>query len=255
MTQATPSPTQSPAAAPAHHDPAADTDPLLHLHKMSTTAGVGTEEYAAVNVTSVVAVLFGLASLLAVFNNVMLVFPVVGVILSLIALHQVSNSNGTQTGKGLAILGLALSGVITAVIFSVQGVQAYQRRADEQALRDLCQQYGQFVVQEKYDQAYDLFDSDFKTRVSKEAFTAHLITLQHRNDIPAMDGIAWNGLAAFHSGDNGAETADAVIKVSYKGITGEDREAAHFYKPSGGHWLIDNFPDQFPPLKSGQPGQ
>jgi hypothetical protein len=237
---------------PAAHDPAADTDPLLHLHKMSTTAGVGNEDYVAVNVTAVVAVLFGLASLLAVFNTVLLVFPVVGVILSLIALHQVSNSNGTQTGKGLAILGLVLSGIITAGIFCVQGAQALHRRADQEALAALCRKYGQLVVEEKYDQAYDLFDSDFKDRVSKPAFAARLISIQHRSDLPPMSAVEWNGLAEFHSGDNGAQTADAVIKIHYKGITGEDREAAHFRQTAGGPWLIDNLPDQFPAIKAGE---
>jgi Domain of unknown function (DUF4190) len=237
------------------HDPAADTDPLLHLHKMSTTAGVGNEDYVAVNVTSVVAVLFGLASLLAVFNNVLLVFPIVGVILSLIALRQITNSSGTQTGKGLAILGLALSGIITAAIFCVQGMQALHRRADQQALANLCEKYGQLVVQEKFDDAYDLFDSDFKNRVSKQAFTAHLISLQHRGDLPPMSGVEWNGLAEFHAGDDGAQTADAVIKIRYKGIAGEDRESAHFRQAAGGPWLIDNLPDQFPAIKGDQPPQ
>jgi len=236
-------------------NPTPDNDAFLHLHRMSTTAGVSSEDYVAVNVTSVIAVLFGLASLLAVFNNIMLVFPVVGVILSIAAIRQVSNSNGTQTGKGFAILGLVLSGVITAGIFSIQAVQDYQRRTDEQALNDLCDKYSDYVTQEKYDQAYDLFDSDFKNRVSKEAFTAHLITLQHRPDVPPMTKIAWNGMADFHSGDNGAMSADAVIKVSYKGMTGDDREPAHFHKAGDGPWLIDDLSDQFPPIKSGQSQQ
>ena len=82
------------------HNPAADTDPLLHLHKMSTTAGVGTEDYVAVNVTSVVAVLFGLASLLSMFNTVLLVFPIVGVILGLIALARCPTATGRKPAKG-----------------------------------------------------------------------------------------------------------------------------------------------------------
>lgn len=247
----TPAQEMQPTPELAAHDPAADTDPLLHLHKMSTTAGGGNEDYVAVNVTSVVAVLFGLASLLAVLNTVLLVFPIVGVILSLIALRQVANSNGTQTGKGLATLGLALSAIITGMIFCMQGVQGLHRRADQRALADLCEKYGQLIVQEKFDDAYDLFDSDFKNRVSKQAFTADLISLQHQGDIPPIDGIEWNGLAEFHSGDNGVQTADAVIKIRYKGIIREDREPAHFRQTSGEPWLIDNLPDQFPATKPG----
>jgi hypothetical protein len=245
----------SPSENATHRDPAADTDPLLHLHKMSTTAGVGTGDYVAVNVTSVVAVVFGLASLLAMANPVLLVFPIVGVILSVIALRQVVNSNGTQTGKGLAILALALSGIITASIFCVQGFEALHRRADQRALADLSQRYGALLAQDKFDEAYDLFDADFKARVSKQAFVVHLTSIQHQSELPPIDGIEWNGLAEFHTGDDGSETADAVIKVHFKGIDGEERLAAHFFKASGGLWQIDNIPDQFPPIKSASSGQ
>ncbi|MGD0461071.1 MAG: DUF4190 domain-containing protein [Tepidisphaeraceae bacterium] len=238
----------------APRDPAADTDPLLHLHRMSTTAGVGTGDYVAVNVTSVVAVVFGLASLLAMANPVLLVFPIVGVILGLIALGQIVNSNGTQTGKGLAILGLALSGIITATIFCVMLVQYFHQRADRQAVADLAWKYGRLIAQDKFDDAYDLFDSDFKYRVSKQAFIVHLTSIQHYSELPPIDGITWNGRAEFHSGDDGAQTADAVIKVHFKGIEGEERLAAHFCKANGGPWQIDNIPDQFPPIKS-PPGQ
>ena len=238
----------------APRDPAADTDPLLHLHRMSTTAGVGTGDYVAVNVTSVVAVVFGLASLLAMANPVLLVFPIVGVILGLIALLQIVNSNGTQTGKGLAILALALSGIITATIFGVQGIQALHRRADQRAVADLALKYGQLISQDKFEDAYDLFDSGFKDRVSKQAFIIHLTSIQHHGDLPPIDGIAWNGRAEFYSGDNGVQTADAVIKVHFKGIEGEERLMARFRQANGGPWQIDDVPDQYPPIKSA-PGQ
>ncbi len=254
MTQTNSPSTRTEGAAPC--DPAADTDPLLHLHKMSTTAGVGAGDYVAVNVTSVVAVVFGLASLLAMATPVLLVFPIVGVILGLIALRQIVNSNGTQTGKGLAIVALALSGIITATIFGVQGIQALHRRADQRAVADLAQKYGQLISQDKFEDAYDLFDSDFKNRVSKQAFIVHLTSIQHQPELPPIDGIEWNGRAEFHSGDDGSQTADAGLKVYYKGIEGDGgRLAAHFRESNGGPWLIDNIPDQFPPIKSGPSGQ
>jgi hypothetical protein len=252
MTQTNP---QSPDLTAAHRDAAADTDPLLHLHKMSTTAGLGVGDYVAVNVTSVVAVVFGLASLLAIFNSVLLVFPIVGVILGIVALRQITGSNGTQTGKGLAILGLVLSGVITATIFSLQGLEILHRRADQEALANLSEKYGQLIAQDKFDEAYDLFDAGFKDRVSKQAFIVHLTSIQHSTELPAIDKITWNGLAEFHPGDEGSQTADAVIKVHFKGIDGEERLGARFHKLKDGPWLINNIPDQFPALKSAQPTQ
>jgi hypothetical protein len=221
---------------------------------MSTTAGLGTGDYVAVNVTSVVAVVFGLASLLAIFNSVLLVFPIVGVILSIVALRQVTNSNGTQTGKGLAILGLVLSGAITATIFSLQAWETFQRRADQDALASLSDKYGQLISQDKFDEAYDLFDAGFKDRVSKQAFVVHLTAIQHNSNLPPIDQITWNGLAEFHPGDEGSQTADAVIKVHFKGIQGEERLQARFHQLKDGPWLINNIPDQFPPTKPEPPG-
>jgi hypothetical protein len=249
MTQTNPNAPQGP-----HADPAADTDPLLHLHKMSTTAGLGTQEYVAVNVTSVIAVLFGLASLLAIATPALLIFPVVGVGLSLVALHQVRNSNGTQTGAGLAILGLLFSGLITAGIFSYEGIQTLHRHNDQQAIANLSQQYGSLLDQRKFAEAYDLFDPEFQNRVGKQSFINTLTTVQNQGTlVPPIDRIAWNGLAEFHNDDTGSETADSVIKIHYKGCDqGELRQSIRFKKTGDGPWLIDNIPEQFSPQRPPQ---
>jgi hypothetical protein len=240
----------TPSIPPPHVDPAADSESLLHLHKMSTTAGLGSQDYVAVNVLSVIAVLFGLASLLAIASPVLLVFPIVGVALSLIALRQVRHSNGTQTGAGLAILGLVLSGVITASIFVYQGFEAVHRRADQATIANLIRQYGGLLSQHQYAPAYDLFDSDFQNRVSKREFVEHLGTLFEQKMEPPIESVDWNGLAAFHVDDEDIETADSVMKMNFKGSGGPVREEIHFKRASGGPWLIDNIPDQFPPKRT-----
>jgi len=219
---------------------------LLHLHKMSTTAGLGSQDYVAVNVTAVIAVLFGLASLLAIASPVLLIFPLVGVGLGVVALRQVKHSNGTQTGAGLAILGLALSGIITAALLCYQGFQVMQRRADQSALASLSQKFGELLDQRKFAEAYDLFDSDFQTRVSKQAFISQLTSVQSQQFMGPIDAISWNGLAEFHSDDAGTQTADAMLKIHSKGSANEARLAAHFRRAGDGPWMIDNIPDLFP---------
>ena len=206
---------------------------------------------SSVNVTSVIAILFGLASLLAIASPVLLVFPIVGVGLSLIALRQIRHSNGTQTGGGLAILGLVFSGIITAVLFSYQGLQTLHRRADQQVIAGLCQKYGELLDQRRFAEAYDLFDSDFKNRVGEQAFIAALTTIQNQGSfVPPIDAISWNGLADFHLDDTGTETADSVMKIHFKGVTaGEERQSIHFKRSGDGPWLIDNIPEQFPPSR------
>ena len=85
-------------------------DPLSKLHKMSTTAGVASQQYVAVNTTAVVAALLGVASAMAMFSPLLLVIPVATVVVSIVAWRQIANSNGTETGKPLAVLGLVLAG-------------------------------------------------------------------------------------------------------------------------------------------------
>lgn len=244
-----PAMTQTNSAIPPHSDSAADSDSLMHLHKMSTTAGLGSQDYVAVNVTSVVAVLFGLASLLAIASPVLLIFPIVGVALSIVGLRQVRHSNGTQTGSGLAIMGLVFSGVITAAIFSYQGYQYLHRRADQQTLANLIHEYGQDLMQHKYDQAYNLFDSDFQNRVSQQVFVVHLGDMLDQKMVPPLESVEWNGLAEFHVDDEETETADSIMKIAFKDSPNELREDVHFKRSNGGPWLIDNIPDQFPAIR------
>ena len=53
-------------------------DPLSKLHKMSTTAGLASQQYVAVNIAAVMAALLGVASGLSVFSPLLLVIPIVG---------------------------------------------------------------------------------------------------------------------------------------------------------------------------------
>src|SRR5207249_5999139 len=108
MSQTQTDPSQTPPQTPA------DDEPLAHLHKMSTTAGLGSGDYVAVNGTAVFALMLGVASALALMTEVLLIIPLVCVIASVIAWGQIRHSNGTQTGKRLVIaalvLGLGLGG-------------------------------------------------------------------------------------------------------------------------------------------------
>src|SRR4051812_40853266 len=84
-------------------------DPLRSLHKMSTTAGVGSSEYVAINGMSIAAAICGLASSLSLLDNTLLVIPLAGIFFGIIALRQIASSNETQTGRLLAWSGILLS--------------------------------------------------------------------------------------------------------------------------------------------------
>src|SRR4051794_11833123 len=86
----------------------AGSETLAHLYKMSTTSAGG-QEYVAINGMAIAALLLGFGSLLALVSNVLLVVPLASVIFGVAAVLQVRGSNGTQTGRGFAVAGIALA--------------------------------------------------------------------------------------------------------------------------------------------------
>src|SRR6476660_5325715 len=84
--------TTTTGAAPAgktYPDDDSGPDPLASLHKMSTTAGITSQEYVAINIPSIVAFVLGIASLVAVLNPVLLVLPLAAVVTAYAALSQI----------------------------------------------------------------------------------------------------------------------------------------------------------------------
>ena len=107
MSNSPPDPKQQQTLEPAGSGNG-EVDPLERLHKMSRTAGVGTQDYVAVNSVSVAAMMLGIASALALLDRTLLIVPLAGVICAIVALRQIVHSGGTQTGRSLAWIGLVL---------------------------------------------------------------------------------------------------------------------------------------------------
>ena len=121
-------------------------DPLSHLHKMSTTAGLGTAEYVAVNGMSVVAIIMGLGSSLSLLDPVLLVIPLVALVLSIIAIYQIKHSNGTQTGIGLAVGGLIFALLFCGLVGGRYVAETVGNHQDELAINDVIGQLSQNLL-------------------------------------------------------------------------------------------------------------
>ena len=65
--------------------------------------------YRAPSIVAILALLFGLASPLALVAPLLMVLPLVGAVLALVALGRVAASEGQLVGRGAALWGLALS--------------------------------------------------------------------------------------------------------------------------------------------------
>src|SRR3954469_19562554 len=94
----------------------ASDDPLAHLHKMSTTAGLGSTDYVAINPVAVAASLLGLASALVLLDLLLGVIPLLAIGCAVVSLIQISRSGGTQTGRKWAVLGILLAIAFSSVV-------------------------------------------------------------------------------------------------------------------------------------------
>src|SRR3954471_20757728 len=88
-------------------DPAPDAaDPLHNLYRMSRTAGLGSGDYVAINNTAILSLILGLAGVLSVLYPLLLVVSAAALVCGILALVQIRSSNGTQSGRAFAALGI-----------------------------------------------------------------------------------------------------------------------------------------------------
>lgn len=222
------------------------TDPLTHLHKMSTTAGLGSTDYVAINGPSVVAVILGLASALAVVATILLIVPIAGVICAAVALYQVGKSGGTQTGRGLAILGLLLSLGFAAYVGYAGIAKARQESRDQAAIELLITDFTGHAQKSEFDQAYALFSPRFQERVTPQQFTDTMRYVREHPTYGKLQGITTNGRYDFTSDPaTGVRIGQAILLMQLDKIPDLSRMEAVF-RLVGGQWKFDNIPSMFP---------
>ena len=230
--------------------PPGDDDPLAHLHKMSTTAGLGTTEYAAVNGVSVIAVILGVASALSLLDPVLLVIPLLTLVLSLVAIWQIRKSNGTQTGKGLALLGLLLAIGFCGLVGGRWAFEIFRNREDETAINGVISNLDQTLRAGKYDDAYrTLFSERFTSRFNQQNFTdtwKHIV--EGSKDYKGLTGIRSNGRMQFETNpDTGQKAAYAMTIMEFGSNSNPARLPFVFLKGPDGSWKIADIPDLFKP--------
>jgi len=230
--------------------------PLRGLYKMSTTAGLGSADYVAINVTSVLAFLLGVASISAVvFGLPLLIVPLAAIIFGIVGIQKVNNSNGTQTGRLFAILGLILA-VVFASMLIVRTVQDRSRqRADEQKIDAIIQQLGTAIVASDYDKAYALFSERFAQRVPKTVFDSRWKPIGSTELLGPLKTITGNGEFAFDTDPTSdIRYARTVLMLTFEKSDTPSRLQILF-RHTGDAWIIEDMPDLFPPPQSGMPGQ
>lgn len=243
MSQVPPTPA---ASTPSAESSEAELARLAQLHRMSRTAGLGSSEYTAVNNTAVVGAVLGVASSLSLFTPIFLFLPVVGVVISLLAIRQITSSNRTQTGMALAVLGLV--GSLAFAAFT--GLQAYQhyalKQADKAEMRALTDEFGSLLVAKDYKGAYAKTDARFQEQVSFDRFTK-LFDEQIPSVYGEVKGLESNGLFEIEKDPENLNIRMAVSRARLKA----ERLEAGFpteirYRRTGEQWLIFALPELFP---------
>jgi hypothetical protein len=262
MTLSAPEPNSHPAAAvpsDSRQDPA-----MRSLYHMSRTAGVGLQDYAAVNVFAVIGVLLAVASVLVlIFADAigMLVIPAAAITISIVAFAQIQGSNGTQTGRGIAIAGLLIAlGFAGTNLYGRAHVRA-QEIEDRAEISKLVQQFETAAAAGKSADAYALFDSRFRDTVQPETFDRTLTSRINQSFAgPKITHVDLGERIQFETDANGIRFATALLTMRTDtkmadGTPLQGDEAAEFRKVDD-VWKIHNIMNWFPttPAKPGGGG-
>ena len=225
-----------------------DADPFHSMYRMSTTAGVGSGDYLAINAMAVASIFLGVASAAVLFNELGLLFvPALAAICGVLALHGIANSNNTQTGKELAIVGLLLAIGFGGYALVASISASVRNHADERDIAALIHGFGEDLKSGNYHAAYNKCDKQFQSLVPEPYFSGLMQVVTHNSVRGEMTTMDWNGRLAFESNavtNVYQATGMSVAKFS----TGyEPLRINILFSQIDGKWLIDQIPQVFPP--------
>jgi hypothetical protein len=224
---------------------AIDDEPLAHLHKMSTTAGLGSGEYVAVNGAAVFALLLGLASMLTLLEEVLLVIPLTAIVVGVIAWRQINQSNGTQTGRGLVAIAMLFAVGFGGFVVAKETTRGMRTREDRAALRRTITEFGEKIKANDMPGAYNMFSEAFRSAVTLELFNERVGMVRESELFGKLKDTDWNGLADFQSDPaTGREFAYTKFKMNLD-QTVVDVEAT--LRKDGATWVFEQMPTFFPP--------
>jgi hypothetical protein len=217
---------------------------------MSTTAGVGAQEYVAINPVAIAALFLGVGSVLVLLSNLFLVIPAIGFVCGIIALVQIRHSNGTQTGIGLASLGLLLCLAFGGGKGGYELVGNLRTTSDEREVAHLMQQLGQDLTAKDYQKAYARFSSRFRDRVDLATFTQTLRGFDEAGPLGALQSIEWNGQRMYmeRQPDSNVMFAYGMALFKYSGNP-EPRRVVITAERSGDVWRLYDVEGLFPKPK------
>ncbi|WP_428938959.1 DUF4190 domain-containing protein [Fontivita pretiosa] len=232
-------------AAPGGNGQPGD-DPLAKLHKMSRTAGLGSAEYVAINATAVAAIILGLLSFGAVLSEVLLVLPLAAVVSGIIAIRQIRNSAGTQTGRGIALIGILLGLGFLGAVGGGKLLHLREVRQERGKIIALIEQFGQNLSRGDFEAVWEQFSPRFHQRVRKEDFLNLLSRMTSSPYYGKVLGVRSTGIVDVERDpQTGVYYGRGMILVDLEKSQEDDRRAALFSKTSQGQWVFEDIEGYF----------
>jgi hypothetical protein len=234
------------ATEPAGNRP----DPLAKLYHMSATAGVGTQDYVAINPTAVTSVIMGFGSILVLLSNTLFVIPLAGLICGVIGAAQIRRSNGTQTGMAFAAGGILLCLAFGGGRAGYQLLRQYHTSSDEREIAQLLETFGNEIHAQHYDKAYAMFGERFHNRVSVATFENAFKKFHDLPDVGDLESIQWNGEPMIFEDEPGNDVTigSAMAMFRFHDMEAPPRSVVVFEKIDG-KWQINDMEGLFPSKK------
>jgi len=232
------------ASAPISAKPATAEHPrpagIESLKKMSTTAGLGSGDYAAVNTLAVAALMGALLGGLALFTELLLVLPLAAIVCAIVALRQISASNGTQTGKLIAVAAIVISLGITGYVIGSRVVAGMQNKPDQEKLLALIAELDQRMAARDYAGAYQLTTPQFQSRINERRWVDTMLLFEGIADNGGIAGVSWNQTSIVYQDDPQSSLKKAWVGTLFKYRKGAppNRIVIGFLRQDG-KWLIN----------------
>ena len=254
---------------------------------MSTTAGLGSGEYVAINTLAIASTLLGLGTMVVpvLGYDLLQIIPMAAIVSAVVAWRQIQRSNGTQTGKGLAATGIALALLIGGGTLVAKAVTAWKYAPETHEIAGMVEKLGSEVsqagaampapssqpasapaatspelidrmiqVSRHYRNAYLMFSDRFRARVSERRFI-EVWSQVNRPDTGGVRSMEWNGLIDFATDTgSGAPKAGVMAWLRLNNSKEVPREYMVFTKEAG-KWEIDDVPSLFGDTKGKKMGQ
>ena len=233
--------------------PGQGTDHLARLRKMSTTAGVGGGDYAAISPVAVGALIVALLGTLAFLYEILLLLPAVGLVLGGLGMRQIARSNGTLTGRPLALAAIVISGLLLLYLGGGRVLEYVQRRPDRIGIAQTLDGWGKELGDRNYLAAYQRMSPTFKSRVAFDLFAEKFRQLEAAApEAGGLSGARWNEAVEFRPvPPEGAPTAEVGLMLAFR--SAPEVFTVALMARVNGVWLIQELPNLFPEARPPRP--